>query len=120
MVVKLIDGKRVDVEEYLAKYPPDIQRIAQKIREIVLSNYPFLDEVIKYCTPIYLKDRNICSINSYDDHVNLMIWKADELDDKYNVLEGNNEKLKYVKIDKLEDIKSDTIKNLLNQAIEIE
>ncbi len=110
-------GKRTEFEEFLNRIPLETHQITSFLRELVLSKFPFLDEEGKVCTLVYWTNRKIGSINPIRDSVNLMFWRGEELEDKHNLLKGSNYSMRYIEITKLDDIDTDYIIELFQQAL---
>ena len=113
------EGKRVDIDDYLSKFIPETQELARTMRKTVLEVLPDLDEVVKWGYLVYEGQRKVCSINVYKKHINLMIWRGDEIDDPEKLLEGEGKQMRHVSIKKPEDIKPNYFKSLLKQASEL-
>ncbi|NPD88795.1 MAG: DUF1801 domain-containing protein [Asgard group archaeon] len=109
----------MEIGEYIIQFPTEIQEIVEELRNIILSNFSFLNEDIKFCIPVYMTEKKICSINSFEDHVNLMIWIRGEIKDSHSLLQGRNEMIKFIRVESLSDIKSELIVDLLAQAIKL-
>ena len=109
----------MEIGEYILQFPSEIQKIVKELRNLIISIFPFLDEDIKFCIPVYMTDKKICSINSFEDHVNLMIWFRGDLKDTHNLLQGKNNMIKYIRFESLSDIQAEQITELLEQAINL-
>ena len=109
----------MEIGEYILQFPSEIQKIVKELRNLIISSFPFLDEDIKFCIPVYMTDKKICSINSFEDHVNLMIWIRGDLKDTHNLLQGKNDMIKYIRFESLSDIQTEQITELLEQAIKL-
>ncbi len=110
-------GKRTEFEDFLNRIPLETHQITSFLRNLLLSNFPFLDEEGKFCTLVYWTNRKIGSINPIRDSVNLMIWRGKELEDKHNILKGSNYSMRYVEITKIEDVDVDYIIELFQQTL---
>jgi hypothetical protein len=114
------EGKRIDIGEYLSKFEPEPSALAKEMRQVILDTLPGLDEVIKWGHLVYEGERMICSIMVHKKHINLQIWRGNEIEDPRNLLEGTGKSMRHVKVHSPEEMKDDYFKFLLEKAIELE
>ena len=99
-----------------------------EVRELLMAAHHFLQETlppfatcaIKWRIPFYTLRRNFCYLNRHKDHITLGFphgWKLSPLP---GTLLDENEKLKhirYLEIFNLEDLYSETVHQVLQEAI---
>jgi hypothetical protein len=110
------EGKRIDIGEYLSKFEPEPSELAKEMRQVILDTLPELDEVIKWGHLVYEGDRKICSIMVHKKHINLQIWRGNEIEDPQSLLEGEGKSMRHVKVHTPEEMKGDYFQFLLKQA----
>lgn len=115
----IMSPKRIDVDEYFARFDPLMRELGKELRKIILNAVSDLDEVIKWRMPVYEKNGNVCSIAVHKDHVNLEFFRGIELKDPNQLLQGTGKKMRLFKIKSRDEIKVNSIKSLLNQAVKL-
>jgi uncharacterized protein YdhG (YjbR/CyaY superfamily) len=59
------------IDEYIAGYPPDVQKILKKIRTTIRKAAPKAAETIKYQMPTYTLNGNLVSFGVYKQHIGI-------------------------------------------------
>jgi hypothetical protein len=113
-------AKRIDIDEYLSKFEPGLSALAKEMRHVVLDILPELDEVIKWGHLVYESERMICSIMVHKKHINLQIWRGNEIEDPQSLLEGEGKRMRHIKVHSPDEMKGDYFKFLLKQAVELD
>lgn len=99
-----------------------------EVRQLLLAAHlflqdalpPFATAAIKWNIPFYKLHRNFCYLNRHRDHITLGFPHGWKLSPKSNILLGENENLKqvrYLEIRSIEDLYSDNIQQILQEAI---
>jgi hypothetical protein len=81
---------------------------------------PFATCAIKWRIPFYKLRKNFCYLNRHRDHITLGFPQGWKLSPIANVLLGEDENLKqirYLEIRSLEDLYSETVQQILQEAI---
>lgn len=60
-----------DIDEYIAGFPKDVQKILQKIRMTIRKVAPKAEEAIKYQIPTFVLDGNLVHFAAYKNHIGL-------------------------------------------------
>lgn len=58
-----------DIDEYIARYPEDIQEILEKIRMTIREAAPEADERISYQMPTFALEGNLVHFAAYKNHI---------------------------------------------------
>ena len=58
-----------DVDEYVADYPKDVQKILNKIRATIKKAAPKAEEAISYQIPSFKLNGNLIHFAAYRDHI---------------------------------------------------
>lgn len=58
-----------DIDEYIARFPKDIQAILQKIRQIVKKAAPGATEKISYQMPTFYLNGNLVHFAAFKNHI---------------------------------------------------
>lgn len=59
------------IDDYIARFPPEIQAILQKIRQIIHENAPEATETISYQMPTFKMKRNLVHFAAFQKHIGL-------------------------------------------------
>ncbi len=57
------------IDEYIAGFPPDVQKILKKIRETIREAAPGAQETIKYRMPTFLLNGNLVYFAAFKNHI---------------------------------------------------
>jgi uncharacterized protein YdhG (YjbR/CyaY superfamily) len=57
------------IDEYIAKYPEDVQKILQKVRQTIRKAAPDAEETIKYGIPTFTLSGNLVHFGGYKSHI---------------------------------------------------
>lgn len=60
-----------DIDEYIAQFPSDVQKILQKIRKTIQKAAPDAAEAISYAIPTFKLNGNLVHFAAYQNHVGL-------------------------------------------------
>ena len=60
-----------DVDEYIAKYPPEVQAVLQQVRQVVRSAAPDAREVISYRMPALKQNGVLVYFAAFKNHIGL-------------------------------------------------
>jgi uncharacterized protein YdhG (YjbR/CyaY superfamily) len=59
------------IDEYIAGFPPDVQRILQKVRTTISTAAPQAEEVISYQMPTFRLEGNLVHFAAFKNHIGL-------------------------------------------------
>ena len=85
-------------EKLIQTLPYEQQAMMYKLRELILAADPTIVETVKWGSPVYSRGRNLLSIVPQDKHVHLQVWDGAGLCDRYPMLEGDGQGMRYVKV----------------------
>ena len=57
------------IDEYIAGFPPDVQEILQKVREVIHAAAPDATEKISYQMPTFYLNGNLVHFAAYPHHI---------------------------------------------------
>lgn len=60
-----------NIDEYIAGFPKDIQRILKKIRATIKKAAPKAEEAIRYSMPAFLLNGHLVLFSAYKNHIGL-------------------------------------------------
>jgi uncharacterized protein YdhG (YjbR/CyaY superfamily) len=58
-----------NIDEFIAGYPAEVQRILQEIRTIIRTAAPDAQEAIKYGIPTFVLNENLVHFAAFDRHI---------------------------------------------------
>ena len=58
-----------NIDEYIAGFPTDVQRILQEIRSIIRTAAPEAEEAIKYRIPTFVLNGNLVHFAAFKEHI---------------------------------------------------
>ena len=103
----------IKVKEYIGKQKSPQKEICQKLREILLSTIPDINEEMKYGVPYYGNKYYIVALKT---HVNLGFSIKGLTKEEIALFEGSGKTTKHIKINTLEDIEENMIIKLLKMV----
>ena len=59
------------IDEYIAIYPPQIQKLLQNLRKVIQKTVPKAQEAIKYQIPTFTFHGNLLHFGAYKSHIGL-------------------------------------------------
>lgn len=111
--------KPTNVDEYVASLPTDHAAIVNELRAIVKSAAPKVTETYKWSQPVYEANGPMIWIRAYKSYVNIGFWRGTEMEDKYNLLEGDGDRMRHVKLGSVKDIKKGALTSYVKQAVKL-
>ena len=119
------DAKFGTFEDFLAITPEQLQTIATKLKEIVISLDPDTCEVVRlgdraatYGVGPKKMSEGYVYILPYNSWVNLGFYKGADLEHPNKLLEGTGKKLRHIKMRSLEEVNRSEVRDLIIAAIE--
>jgi uncharacterized protein YdhG (YjbR/CyaY superfamily) len=58
-----------NIDEYIARYPADVQELLQTIRATIQTAAPDAKEAIKYAIPTFILNGNLVHFGGYKSHI---------------------------------------------------
>lgn len=59
------------IDDYIAGFPPDVQKLLQKVRSTIRKAAPKAEEAIKYQIPTFVLDGNLIHFAAFKEHIGL-------------------------------------------------
>lgn len=59
----------MNIDEYIAGFPPEVQKILQKIRGIIKDAAPDAEEAMKYQIPTFVLNGNLVHFAGFQKHI---------------------------------------------------
>ena len=109
-------GSKQGVDAYIRKLDGDSKAIVTKLRRLVLSSVPGLEEAMKWSTPVYSKNGLVCWLHVARSHAAIGFYQGASLADPQRLLEGTGKRLRHLKIRKAAEIRPAVITRWVRQA----
>jgi hypothetical protein len=103
------------VTEYIYKASEEQIIILETLRKIVHDTIDNVSEEIKWNIPVFNNGKDFAYLRFSKKHITLGFYKIDKLIDPDNLLEGEGNTLKHLKIRSVNDIKPKIISEWLQQ-----
>lgn len=65
----MITKKNINIDEYIAEFPKDVQKILKNLRQEIKKSAPKAEEVIKYGIPTFVLNKNLVHFAGYKNHI---------------------------------------------------
>jgi uncharacterized protein YdhG (YjbR/CyaY superfamily) len=69
--MKTVQAAAKDIDEYIAGFPSDVQKILEKIRKTIRKAVPDAEEAIKYQIPTFVLNGNLIHFAAYKSHIGM-------------------------------------------------
>lgn len=74
------------VEDYIKDLSPFARPLVERIRKVITSTAPDLDEAIRWNCPSYKGKLLVCGFSAFQKHVSLTFWRGADLPDPKGIL----------------------------------
>lgn len=117
--VKAGSGAGKTVDAYVAGLEGWQADAAQRLRDVVRSAAPSLEESMKWGQPVYEDNGPVCYFRSSADHITFGFWRGTELDDPGQRLEGEGDRMKHLKIHGADEVTGESLADFVRQAVDL-
>ena len=85
-----------DIDEYIAGFPVEVQKLLEKVRKTISKAAPSAKEAIKYQIPTFTLDANLISFAGYKGHIGIYPAPRDvpEFQKELSAYKGNKSTLR--------------------------
>ena len=109
--------KKKTVDDYIAGLEDWQQPILVELRKLLHKAAPTTKESVKWAQPVYESNGPFAYIKAFKSTVNFGFWRGTELDDPNNLLVGDGDRMKHVKLKTVKDINGPAFTDFVKQAI---
>lgn len=113
---------KAGIDTYIWNAQPFAQPILKRLRAIIHDVGENIEETIKWGSPVYVCEGNLCMTWAFKSHAAIVFFKGALIDDRYHALieaEGGNVSSRNIRYLKESDIDEKVLRDYLNQAIAI-
>lgn len=103
------------VTEYIHDAPEEQIVILEQLRKLLHETVDNVSEQIKWGFPVFALTKDFAYLRFAKKHVTLGFYNIDKIKDPDNLLEGEGNTLKHIKIKRVNDIKPQIISEWLIQ-----
>ena len=111
------------VEDLLGDYPPPIQHIAERLRQVIFKTAPGVQEKAnRGWRNISYRDAQVgyfSGIFPFEDHVDLIFEFGVLLPDPNEILLGDAKQVRYLRFHEVDEISEEKIEPLLSAALDL-
>lgn len=107
------------INKYIDELPEWSKEICSKLRSIIMSVSPHIQEDWKWNHPAYYCNGMLCGIWAFKNYVTLTFFQGALINDHYSVLSSNPDNLhnRHIKYSDVSQINEEIIKDYLMQSI---
>ncbi|MES2836638.1 MAG: DUF1801 domain-containing protein [Bacteroidota bacterium] len=100
------------VEEYIASQAKEHHFLLHEVRQLILANFPMLEEKISYNCPFYYYKGMFCYLGvEKNKGVRVGFCRGKDLDNTKNLLDGADRQ--YIRLFRFKDLSEETIVNFV-------
>jgi hypothetical protein len=115
-----MSGFHPKATEYISSLPSPQKEICQSLRELILGNFPQMNEEYKWNFPAYYyHGKRICITGGFKYHANVELFYGAYLQDAQGRIAGLGKRIRHIKLKTLEDIDPEYFIDLLRQSIKL-
>jgi hypothetical protein len=107
----------VKVKKWFSSLTVEQRRIADALRELILSRESLLTEEFKWNQPCYIGNSMVCYLQKAKKHVALGFREGAKLTDQNRKLEGQGDQMRHVKIRLGSEIERQQLATLIDEAL---
>lgn len=107
------------VDEYIASFIDERGEILKALQTLIQKTVPRALESIKWAQPVYEVEGPFACFKAHRDYVTMGFWRGADLSDPKELLEGEGEKMRHIKIRSIKDIHKTAFQALLRQAVKL-
>lgn len=104
------------LDEFLKKVPAEQQALVRALDAVISKAAPGLATSLKWGNLTYHGTKNVCSLVSHRNHVNVQIWDGASLEDPSGLLAGTGKEMRHVTIASEADLDAKAIARFVEQA----
>ena len=105
------------VDYYILDQPKELKPIIKKLRELILSASPFIEEKMVYKIPFFYGAKRIFYINSQNNWVDLGFCEGYLLGENKIILSKNRKQVKTIRFFSVTEINDDIVLPIIHEAI---
>ena len=111
--------KNEKVKTYIDALEPNIEILANALRQLILETSSDLEEAYKWSMPCYLNKGLICYLQGFKNYIYLGFPKGKALQelDFQKLLSGFGKSVRHIKVSQLEEIKKVEFQDLIRKAM---
>jgi hypothetical protein len=105
------------VDYYILDQPKELRHVIKKLRELILSASPFIEEKLVYKIPFFYGVKRIFYINSQNNWVDLGFCDGYLLGENKILQTKNREQVKTIRFFSVTEINDDIVLPIIHEAI---
>lgn len=101
------------VSEYINKAPMHQIEIMETLRQLIHESVPETIEEIKWNMPVFKKKKTFTYFAFFKHHINMGFFNFEKIEDTNNLLQGEGNTMRHIKIKSIDEINAPLIKQWL-------
>jgi len=106
-----------EVTRYIKDTENNHQKILTKLRKLILSVAPKVNEQYKWSRPVYGLEKDFCYLQNTKKHVTFGFHEYDKISTNTHLIEGTGKSMRHIKLTKVEDIDEFQIKQIIQELL---
>ena len=103
------------ITDYIENATPEHSEILSNLRKLIHETVENVSEEIKWGFPVFAKEKDFAYMRFSKKHITLGFYNIEKLVDPNNLLEGEGNTLKHIKIKSLAQLNPELVKSWLMQ-----
>lgn len=104
------------VKSIIDAWPEPQRSIARRLTQVILEAEPALTESVKWRSPTFALDRNLCNIMCHGHHVNLQLFDGAALPDPQRRLQGTGKGMRHISYRSVDDVDAQVVTEFVRRA----
>ncbi len=104
------------VETLIDAWPEPQRSIARRLRQVIVDAEPALAESVKWRSPTFALERNLCNIMCHSHHVNLQLFDGAALPDPQRRLQGTGKGMRHITYRSIDDVDAQVVAAFVRRA----
>jgi hypothetical protein len=105
------------VDGYIAGLADWRGEIVSAVREVIRNAAPEARESIKWAQPVWESNGPIAYVKAFPRAVNLGFWRGTDLDDPADLLSGDGDRMRHIKLTAADQLDRETLAGWVRQAV---
>lgn len=107
----------VPLDEFVTGLTPKVKELTERLRFLILSSVPGVEETIKYNVPFYSYNGSLCYLNTQEDHVILGFSNGAKLSNTQGILTESDQQTRHLVYMDLDQYTRGDILSVIHEAV---
>lgn len=106
-----------EVTLYIEKSEENNSKILNKLRALIFSKFPNVNEQFKWSRPVYAINKDFCYLKTTKKCVTLGFFEFDKIKTNSHLIEGTGKSMRHIKIKTTEEIDTFKVSKMLDEVL---